>query len=89
MSTKKVAFEPEAFEQLGQWVTEDKKVFKKILELIKDIQREPFSGIGKPEPLKYELQGYWSRRINDEHRLIYKMEEDLLIILSCKYHYDI
>ena len=89
MSTKKVAFEPEAFEQLGQWVTEDKKVFKKILELIKDIQREPFSGIGKPEPLKYELQGYWSRRINDEHRLIYKMEEDLLIILSCKYHYDV
>jgi toxin YoeB len=56
---KKVAFEPEAFEQLGKWATEDKKVFKKILELIKDIQRESFSGIGKPEPLKYELQGYW------------------------------
>ncbi len=67
---------------------EDKKVFKKILELIKDIQREPFSGIGKPERLKYELQGYWSRRITDEHRLVYKIEEDLLIILSCKYHYD-
>ncbi|MFN5593583.1 MAG: Txe/YoeB family addiction module toxin, partial [Aphanizomenon sp.] len=66
----------------------DKKVFKKILELIKDIQREPFSGIGKPERLKYELQGYWSRRITDEHRLVYKIEEDLLIILSCKYHYD-
>jgi toxin YoeB len=67
---------------------EDKKVFKKILELIKDIQREPFSGIGKPERLKYELQGYWSRRITNEHRLVYKIEEDLLIILSCKYHYD-
>nr|WP_199301770.1 Txe/YoeB family addiction module toxin [Sphaerospermopsis sp. FACHB-1194] len=64
------------------------EVFKKILELIKDIQREPFSGIGKPEPLKYELQGYWSRRITDEHRLVYKVEEDVLIILSCKYHYD-
>jgi toxin YoeB len=85
---KKVAFEPEGFEQLGQWATEDKKIFKKILELIRDIQREPFSGIGKPEPLKYELQGYWSRRITDEHRLVYKVEEDLLTILSCKYHYD-
>ncbi|MEY2913140.1 MAG: hypothetical protein RLZZ184_2449 [Cyanobacteriota bacterium] len=73
---------------MGEWGKEDKKVFKKILELIKDIQREPFSGIGKPEPLKYELQGYWSRRITDEHRLVYKIEEDLLIILSCKYHYD-
>ncbi|MEH2322594.1 MAG: Txe/YoeB family addiction module toxin [Nostoc sp.] len=85
---KKVAFEPEAFEQLGQWATEDKKIFKKILELIRDIQRDPFSGIGKPEPLKYELQGYWSRRITDEHRLVYKVEEDLLIILTCKYHYE-
>jgi toxin YoeB len=84
---KKVAFEPEAFEQLGQWAIEDKKIFKKILELIRDIQREPFSGIGKPEPLKYELQGYLSRRITDEHRLVYKVEEDLLTILSCKYHY--
>jgi toxin YoeB len=74
---------------LGEWGKEDKKVFKKILELIKDIQREPFSGIGKPEPLKYEFQGYWSRRITNEHRLVYKIEEDLLIILSCKYHYDL
>ncbi|MCC5637037.1 Txe/YoeB family addiction module toxin [Nostoc sp. CHAB 5844] len=85
---KKIAFEPEAFEELGQWATEDKKIFQKILSLIKDIQREPFSGIGKPEPLKYELQGYWSRRITDEHRFIYKVEEDVLIILSCKYHYE-
>lgn len=84
MNMKKVAFEPEAFEQLGQWATEDKK----ILELIRDIQRDPFAGIGKPEPLKYELQGYWSRRITDEHRLVYKVDEDLLIILSCKYHYE-
>ncbi|AHJ29551.1 Txe/YoeB family addiction module toxin [Nodularia spumigena CS-584] len=78
---KKVAFEPEAFEQLGEWATEDKKTFKKILALIKDIQRDAFSGIGKPEALKYQLQGYWSRRISDEHRLVYKVEEDLLIIL--------
>lgn len=88
MNMKKIAFESEAFEELGQWATEDKKIFKKILYLIKDIQREPFSGIGKPEPLKYELQGYWSRRITDEHRLIYKIEDDVLIILSCKYHYE-
>ncbi|MEH2180903.1 Txe/YoeB family addiction module toxin [Nostoc sp.] len=85
---KKVAFEPEAFEQLGQWATEDKKIFRKILELIRDIQKDPFAGIGKPEPLKYELQGYWSRRITDEHRLVYKVQEDLLIILTCKYHYE-
>ncbi|PAX53291.1 Txe/YoeB family addiction module toxin [Brunnivagina elsteri] len=85
---KKIAFEEVAFEQFSQWATEDKKVFKKILELIRDIQRDSFSGIGKPEPLKYELQGYWSRRITDEHRLVYKVEEELLIILSCKYHYD-
>lgn len=58
------------------------------MELIRDIQRDPFAGIGKPEPLKYELQGYWSRRITDEHRLVYKVEEDLLIILTCKYHYE-
>ncbi|MTJ09733.1 MULTISPECIES: Txe/YoeB family addiction module toxin [unclassified Anabaena] len=85
---KKVAFELKAFEELGEWGTEDKKVFKKILSLIKDIQRDPFSGIGKPEPLKYELQGYYSRRITDEHRLVYKVEEDVLIIIACKYHYD-
>ncbi|WP_372478257.1 Txe/YoeB family addiction module toxin [Nostoc mirabile] len=56
--------------------------------MIRDIQRDPFAGIGKPEPLKYELQGYWSRRITDEHRLVYKVQEDLLIILTCKYHYE-
>jgi toxin YoeB len=88
MNMRKIAFEEGAFTEFCQWTTEDKKVFKKILELIKDIQRDSFSGIGKPEPLKYELQGYWSRRITDEHRLVYKVEEDLLIILSCKYHYD-
>jgi len=55
--------------------------------LIKDILRQPFTGIGKPEPLKQELQGYWSRRINDEHRLVYKVSDDAIIIISCKYHY--
>jgi Txe/YoeB family toxin of toxin-antitoxin system len=60
MNIKKVAFELEAFADFGEWGIEDKKVFKKKFSLIKDIQRDPFSGIGKPEPLKYELQGYWS-----------------------------
>lgn len=84
----KIAFESEAFEQFGRWGIENKKIFKKILELLKDTQRNPFSGLGKPEALKYELQGYWSRRITDEHRLIYKVENELIIIISCKYHYD-
>lgn len=85
---KKIAFEPDAFKQLEQWEKTDKKVLKKIFALIKEIQRTPFSGMGKPEPLKYELQGYWSRRITEKHRLVYRVENDLLIILSCKYHYD-
>jgi toxin YoeB len=57
------------------------------VELIKDIDRNPFSGIGKPEPLKYELQGYWSRRITDEHRLVYKATSEEVLIISCKFHY--
>ncbi len=85
---KKIAFEPLALEQYNQWALEDRKIFKKILKLIEDIQRNSFSGIGKPEPLKYELQGYWARRITDEHRLVYNVEENLIIILSCKYHYE-
>ena len=88
MTMRKIAFSPEAFEQFSNWATTDKKVFKKILSLIKATQREPFSGIGKPEPLKHELQGCWSRRITDEHRLVYQVEKDLLIVLSCQYHYD-
>ena len=88
MNTRKVAFEADAFTQLEDWAKTDKKVLKKIFTLIKDIQRNPFSGMGKPEPLKYELQGYWSRRITEKHRLVYRVEGELLIILSCKYHYD-
>jgi toxin YoeB len=88
MNTRKVAFETDAFRELEDWGKTDKKVLKKIFTLIKDIQRNPFSGMGKPEPLKYELQGYWSRRITEKHRLVYRVEGELLIILSCKYHYD-
>ena len=66
---------------------EDRKILKKINELIRDIERNGNTGTGKPEPLKHELQGYWSRRITDEHRLIYKIEDAAILIVSCRYHY--
>ena len=70
------------------WQAEDKKILKKINALIKDIQSNPYSGIGKPEPLKYDLAGLWSRRIDHEHRLVYQVNENELLIYSCRYHYD-
>ena len=76
-----------SWEEYLSWQSTDKKVLKKINSLIKDIKREPFEGIGKPEPLKYELQGCWSRRVTDEHRLVYEVENDAIYIVSCKYHY--
>lgn len=63
-------------------------MLKRINKLITDIQRDPFAGIGKPEPLKHSLSGYWSRRINEEHRLVYKVQDDNLLIAQCRYHYD-
>jgi toxin YoeB len=80
------------FGEFTQWATEDKKLFKKIATLIGDIKRSPYEGIGKPEPLKHELSGYWSRRINEEHRLVYQViegeDEITLVIISCKNHYS-
>ena len=84
---KQVAFEEKAFEDFTNWATQDKKLYTKIIALIKDIKRNPFLGLGKLEPLKHELSGYWSRRINDEHRLVYKVTDTMIIIASCKYHY--
>lgn len=69
------------------WQRTDKNVLKRINALIRDIQRSPFEGVGKPEPLKHRLAGYWSRRINDEHRLVYKVEADTPFIIQCRYHY--
>ena len=66
----------------------DKKILKRINNLIKDIKRNPFVGIGKPEPLKFKLQGCWSRRIDQEHRLVYEIKDNELIIISCRYHYE-
>jgi toxin YoeB len=83
----RIVFEKSAFDDFNAWAAQDKKTYKKIVELIKDIMRSPFSGLGKPEPLKHELAGYWSRRINDKDRLVYKVKDDELIIVSCRYHY--
>ena len=69
------------------WQQTDKKILKRINDLIKAISREPFEGIGKTEPLRHGLSGYWSRRINDEHRLVYKVEGEDLLIAMCRYHY--
>ena len=82
-----IVFEDEALFQYMQWGVEDRKILNKINALIKDMLNDPFHGIGKPEPLKYGLTGHWSRRITDEHRLVYKVENAQIIIVSCKYHY--
>jgi len=83
----KVAFEQRAFDDFTEWSMVNKKIHKRIVNLITDTLRRPYAGIGKPEPLKHELQGYWSRRITDEHRLVYKVEAGMLIIIACKHHY--
>ena len=82
-----ISFVESAWEEYQRWAAEDQKVFAKINRLIKEITRDPFHGEGKPEPLKGNWQGYWSRRITREHRLIYKVGADQVIIASCKYHY--
>lgn len=82
-----ISLEESAFDDFNQWAVIYKKINQRIINLIKDISRNPYQGLGKPEALKYDLQGYWSRRINDEHRLVYKAEDDRLIIVACKYHY--
>ncbi|RLD41227.1 MAG: Txe/YoeB family addiction module toxin [Bacteroidetes bacterium] len=84
----RIVFSKNAWEDYTSWLRDDKKNLKKINDLIKDIQRTPFEGKGKPEPLKYDLAGYWSRRINLEHRLVYSIERDEIRIVSCRYHYD-
>ena len=83
-----IIFSKNAWEDYTSWLPEDKKMVRKINELIKDIQRNPYSGIGKPEPLKYDLAGLWSRRIDREHRLVYQVSGKEVLIYSCKFHYD-
>lgn len=81
------AFAETAWEDYEYWQANDKSMVKKINKLLKEIERDPFSGIGKPEPLKHELAGFWSRRITGEHRLIYSMTGNTLNIAACRYHY--
>lgn len=83
----KIIFLEDAWEDYLFWQTNDKALLKKINSLIKDIEREPFAGNGKPEPLRHNLSGWWSRRINLEHRLVYKIDNDAIVILQCRYHY--
>ncbi len=84
---RNTAFVPKALEDFIAWANENKKIHARIADLLKDIQRNPFSGIGKPESLKHDLKGLWSRRINDEHRLVYEVKDKEVIIHSCRFHY--
>jgi toxin YoeB len=84
---KSVEFTPTAYKQLQEWLKTDEKVYQHIAKLIEAIQVMPFKGIGKPETLKHELKGYWSRRITKEHRLVYKITSASIIVIACKYHY--
>lgn len=83
----RLTWHADAWEDYLYWQKTDKNILKRIHALIKDMQRDPFSGIGKPEPLKGNLQGFYSRRINDEHRIVYAVIEDSIVIAQCRYHY--
>jgi toxin YoeB len=82
-----VIYTKHALEDREYWIRTDSSIIKRIDKLIADIKTHPFSGIGKPEPLKFEKQGYWSRRINQEHRLVYKVVDKTIYIAQCRYHY--
>jgi toxin YoeB len=84
---KSLEFDQAAFEDLAWWIEQDRSKALRIVSLIKDVQRDPFKGIGKPEPLKHEFKGCWSRRIDQEHRLVYQVTEEKIRILACRYHY--
>jgi len=83
----KLIFSEHAWNDYLYWQKTDRKILKRINLLIKDVQRSPFEGIGKPESLKHALSGYWSRRINDEHRFVYKVNDDAMFIAQLRYHY--
>ncbi len=87
MKKRVITFDNHALEQVLYWTNNDLKMLRKIFKLIENIQKTPFAGIGKPEALKY-MDGYWSRRIDDAHRLVYKVSAEQIIIASCKSHYE-
>ncbi|HIU77899.1 MAG TPA: Txe/YoeB family addiction module toxin [Candidatus Avilachnospira avicola] len=84
----KLLFSEQAFEEYSEWQIEDRKIIRRINNLLKEISRTPFEGTGKPEPLKGNLSGYWSRRIDDTNRLVYKVTKEHIEIIQCKGHYD-
>lgn len=84
---RSLEFDIAGFEDLAWWIEQDRHKALRIVSLIKDVQRDPFKGIGKPEPLKHELKGCWSRRIDQEHRLVYQVTEEKIRILACRFHY--
>lgn len=84
---RSLEFDLGAFEDLGWWVEQDRAQAARIIRLIREIHRDPFSGIGKPELLKHELRGCWSRRIDQEHRIVYQVTPEKIRILACRYHY--
>ena len=88
MPGKIIQWDIDAWNDYIYWQTQDKKTLKRINLLIKDISRTPFEGLGKPEPLKGTLTGFWSRRIDEENRLVYVVEEKVIILISCRGHYD-
>ena len=82
-----IKFAAEGWEDYLYWQTTDRAVLKRINQLIRDIERDPFAGIGKPEPLKHQLSGFWSRRIDECHRLVYAVEDDQIVVLAALFHY--
>lgn len=87
--TRRITFHPDAWEQYIYWQGQDRKILKRVNALIHACRRDPFNGIGKPEPLKRELSGCWSRRIDDSHRLVYRVTDTELQVVACRYHYGI
>jgi len=84
---RKLAWTDEAWSDYVYWQTQDQKTLRRINRLIEDVKREPFEGIGKPEPLRENLAGFWSRRIDQTHRLVYAIDDELVTVISCRYHY--
>jgi len=84
---KEVVLDPQAIEDIKWWIQQDRKLALKIMELIEELPKSPFSGKGKPEKLRFNLSGFWSRRITQEHRLVYEVTNDVVRVISCRYHY--
>ena len=87
MPIRKIQWDIDAWDDYTYWQTQDKRTLKRINQLVKDMSRNPFEGIGKPEPLKGTLSGFWSRRIDDENRIVYAVEDENIYIISCREHY--